>query len=90
MIEVKNKNILTLLLIGLLTTSCSSTKQYNVEDYRTVMKFHDNFRILQLTDLHFGIETNLEEQTKFISQSIKEAKYRLESVAGQLLQMIKG
>ena len=73
MIEVKNKNILTLLLIGLLSTSCSPTKTYSVENYRTVMKFHDNFKILQLTDLHFGIESNLEEQTKFISQSIKEA-----------------
>ena len=65
-IEVKKKNILPLLLIGLLSTSCSPTKTYNVEDYRTVMKFHDNFKILQLTDLHFGIESNLEEQTKFI------------------------
>ena len=31
-------NILTLLLIGLLTTSCSPTKTYNVEDFITLKK----------------------------------------------------
>ena len=69
---MKKRSILTLFSLGLLLTSCSPSKTYNVNDYRTSMNFHDDFKILQLTDLHFGIETNIQKQLDFISSSIQK------------------
>lgn len=47
-----------LLLLGLILSlgACAETgdPSYVVGDYRTTMAFHENFRILQLTDLHLG------------------------------------
>lgn len=48
-------------------------KTYSVDDYRLTMNFHDDFKILQLTDLHFGIESNLKEQFLYVKESIEEA-----------------
>lgn len=70
---MKKINLCSLLLLSLICTSCSSTRTYLVEDYRTTMKFHDNFKIMQLTDLHLGIESDLQEQLDFISNSIRQA-----------------
>lgn len=68
-----NKKFLLLLTSLLTLTSCSTTKDYDVKDYRLTMQFHDNFKILQLTDLHFGIESELEKQMTFVKHSIYEA-----------------
>lgn len=69
---MKIKVLIPLLLIGTLCSSCS-TKSYEVNDYRTTMQFHDNFKILQITDLHFGIESDLQKQLNFLLKGIDEA-----------------
>ena len=48
---MKKIYILSLLLTILCLASCSKAKDYNVNDYRTTMQFHDDFEILQITDL---------------------------------------
>ena len=68
---MKIKVLIPLLLIGTLCSSCS-TKSYEVNDYRTTMQFHDNFKILQITDLHFGIESDLQKQLNFLLKGIDE------------------
>ena len=69
-----NKNkLIPFILLSLVCTSCGQSKQYNVEDYRTTMKFHDNFKIMQLTDLHLGIESDLQKQLDFVCESINQA-----------------
>lgn len=70
------KHKYSLLLIGALCalTSCNQTKNYGVNDYRLTMKFHDNFKILQLTDLHLGIESDLAMQLDFVKSAINETK----------------
>ena len=66
------KKIALLSLAALLLTSCSNNT-YTVSDYRLTMKFHDDFKILQLTDLHLGIESDLKMQLEFIKESIMQA-----------------
>jgi predicted MPP superfamily phosphohydrolase len=66
------KKICRLLLTLPFIASCA-INEYEVEDYRLTMDFHDDFKILQLTDLHFGIESNLKVQFKFVKESIDEA-----------------
>lgn len=47
---------------------------YDVKEYRTTMVFHDDFKILQLTDLHLGIQGDLEKQLGMVKKSISEAQ----------------
>ena len=67
-----NKKIL-LPLIALVCTSCSQVVDYGVEQYRTTMEFHDDFKVVQLTDLHLGIESDLTKQLNFVCESIEQA-----------------
>ena len=46
---------------------------HDVLEYRTTMEYHDDFKILQITDLHFGIESDLKAQLDVVRASIKEA-----------------
>ena len=70
---MKRKNILSLLLLSTICCSCNDVIEYTYEDYQTKMQFHDNFKIMQLTDLHLGIESNLKMQLEFICNSIDKA-----------------
>ncbi len=76
---MKKQKILFLALAALCAfgfTACtheSAGKEYEVNAYRTTMKFHDGFKIMQLTDLHFGIESDLQKQLNFVTSAIEEA-----------------
>ena len=47
---------------------------YPVKDYRTTMQYYDDFKILQLTDLHLGIETDVGAQLDIVKNSIRNEK----------------
>lgn len=66
------KNIFKLLLLLPLLSSCVH-RHYEVSDYRLRMEFHDDFKIMQITDLHFGIESDLQSQFDFVRRNIYEA-----------------
>ena len=70
---MKKNSILPLILLIGSCISCSKGINYSVEEYRSTMKFHDNFKVMQLTDLHLGVESDLAKQLKFISNSIEHA-----------------
>ena len=70
---MKNIKILPLLILTVLCSSCHDNVEYSVNDYRTTMQFHDDFKILQVTDLHFGIESDLAKQLDFVCDSILQA-----------------
>lgn len=72
MSTIINKNkLLSFLIIVPILLGCSP-KTYSVSDYRQVMTFHDDFKILQITDLHYGVESDLKTQLDFLKQSIDE------------------
>lgn len=76
------KRILSISLVVFLVLSlcaCFSScgkneKSYDVENYRTTMQFYDDFKILQIADLHFGIETDIEDQLNLLKKNIWETK----------------
>ena len=70
---MKTKSILPMILIGLTCASCNQNVQYDISSYRTTMEFHDNFKVLQLTDLHLGIQSDLQRELDFICKSIDSA-----------------
>lgn len=43
---------------------------YAVSSYRTTMQYYDDFKILQIADLHLGIETDVARQLKIVRDAI--------------------
>ena len=36
------------------------------------MLFHDDFKIMQMTDLHFGLQGDFKKQLDFVTKAIKK------------------
>lgn len=49
-------------------------QSYSVEEYRTVMKYYDDFKILQIADLHLGIETDVAHQLEILKNAVRTEK----------------
>ena len=79
---MKKYLILFIAMLCLVCTSCSETKEYSVHEYRTTMQFRDNFRVMQLTDLHLGIQGDLQRNLNFVSSLISDGDPDLIVVTG--------
>ena len=79
---MKLKKLLSLLLTCFTCAACGQAKDYELSNYRTTMKFHDDFRIMQLTDLHLGVQSELEKNLNFVSKLIDDANPDLIVVTG--------
>ena len=69
-----------------LLASCSNNI-HEIEDYEIDIEYKDNFKILQLTDLHFGTMSNMEEDFAFIDLSINESNPDLIVLTGDSFLM---
>ena len=49
----------------------AGTAKYAPEEYRTTMQYYDDFKVLQLADLHLGIETDLAHQLGIVKDTIR-------------------
>ncbi len=71
------KLIAVLLLLALLASlvGCASRdankNAYPVEAYRTTMQYYEDFKVLQLADLHLGIETDVAHQLRIVEEAIR-------------------
>ena len=74
--------IFIMAVLCLACTSCSQAKDYTVNDYRTTMQFYDGFKVMQLTDLHLGVQGDLQRNLDFVSKLIDEADPDLIVVTG--------
>lgn len=79
---MRKSSFITLSLVSAFCISCSPAKDYDVELYRTVMEFHDDFKVLQLTDIHLGFQGDVNKNLKFIEASIKDANPDLVVLTG--------
>ena len=81
--EIMKKRIFAVLLLAvllLLASGCDAyrdvpydvgKKVYDIEEYRTTMQYYEDFKILQLTDLHLGIETDVAKQLEIVKKAIR-------------------
>ena len=61
-------------LFSLCLMSCNkANKTYDVKSYRTCMNFHDDFKILQITDTHLGLEVDLNHEMNIVTNYMLEA-----------------
>ena len=69
---MKNK-LTALAFISLLALSACGTKEYKPQDYILEMNYKDDFRILQLTDIHLSDKDDQQTQFKFLDLLYKDA-----------------
>ena len=56
-----------------LLTGCNNgqaRKEYEIEKYKLAMNYKSDFKIMQLTDLHFSLQTDFARTTKYIKNNI--------------------
>lgn len=80
------KTVLFLPIFTLLLSSCSASgKHYECKEYVAgTLKFKEDFRILQMTDVHLGNKDILEKHFDFMSKTINEAHADLIVVTGDV------
>lgn len=77
---MKRRFVAILLLVAVLSSlvgcvpKSENGNAYPVEDYRTTMQYYDDFKILQLADLHLGIETDVARQLEIVRGRIESEK----------------
>ena len=74
---MQNKTRLVLLSVAVLSlVSCGQSKTYadHLEDYVHTMRYHDDFNILQLTDIHWNYNTSNAASKVYLEKVIQEAK----------------
>ena len=79
---MNNKIVIPSLLLCALCVSCGQGFDYELKDYRTVMKFHDDFKVMQLTDLHLGVQGDLAKNLGFVGYNIDHADPDLIVITG--------
>lgn len=64
------KKKFTLLLLSVLLLASCAKKSYPVSAYRREMKYHDDFTIMQFTDIHIGSESDIEDVLSLLNDEI--------------------
>ena len=83
---MNTKSLLMLLpLTGLCLTSCGQGKNYedHLEDYVFAMKYHDNFNVLQLTDIHWSYNTSSSASKIYLEKLLSEVDDHIKKTQGQ-------
>ncbi len=83
---MKRKTTFTLLfLLPLSLASCGQTKAYadHLEDYVFAMAYHDDFNILQLTDIHWNSNTSTSASRGYLDKVIEEAHKHIVATQGE-------
>lgn len=82
---MKTSKLLSLLFVVpvMSITSCQNKIDYPVEKYELSMSFSsDNFKIMQLTDIHLGIEVDNVREMKLVTKMVEDQKPDLIVVTG--------
>ena len=82
---MKSKSILILLpVLSVALTSCGQVRKYeeHLDDYVYAMKFHDDFNILQLTDIHWNYNSSTASSKQYLEKTLKEADRHIKETQG--------
>lgn len=80
----KATRLLPVLIAPLLLTSCGKVLKYaeHLDDYVLTMQYHQNFNILQLTDIHWNINTSTYESKNYMDKVLAEADAHVKADQG--------
>ena len=82
---MKSKSILILLpVLSVALTSCGQVRKYeeHLDDYVYAMAFHDDFNILQLTDIHWNYNSSTASSKQYLEKTLKEADRHIKETQG--------
>ena len=82
---MKSKSILILLpVLSVALTSCGQVRKYeeHLDDYIYAMKFHDDFNILQVTDIHWNYNSSTASSKQYLEKTLKEADRHIKETQG--------
>ena len=82
----KKTRFLPVLLMPFLLTSCGKVIDYkddaNLDKYVFEMSYHQNFNILQLTDIHWNINSSTYESKNYLDKVLAEADRHIKNEQG--------
>ena len=80
----KTAAILPLVIVPMALTSCAQVMDYkaNLEKYVFKMDYHQNFNILQLTDIHWNANTSTYESKNYMDKVLKETTDHIKADQG--------
>lgn len=82
----KKTRFLPVLLMPFLLTSCGKVIDYkddaNLDKYVFEMPYHQNFNILQLTDIHWNINSSTYESKNYLDKVLAEADRHIKNEQG--------
>ena len=73
------KSLLCIFLAAVILTAfvgCSGEKissSQHLEDYVFTVRYHDGFNVLQLTDIHWNVNSSTKSSTRYLDKLLKEA-----------------
>ena len=82
---MKSKTILFLLpVLSVALTSCGQVRKYeeHLGDYIYAMKYHQNFNVLQLTDIHWNYNSSAAASKQYLEKTLKEADKHIKDAQG--------
>ena len=76
--------LLPLLLVPFLLSGCGQVNKYvdHLDDYVFTMKYHKNFNILQLTDIHWNANTSTFESKNYLDKVLAETQAHIKAAQG--------
>ena len=82
---MKNKTLLIFLPVLSVTLSgCGSVLNYkeHLDDYVFTMKYHKDFNVLQLTDIHWNINTSAHESKTYLEKVLAQTDAHIKATQG--------
>ena len=81
------KRVLGIVLVLIILSSVAGCGQLvksseHLEEYVFTMSYHDNFNILQLTDIHWNANTSVKSSMTYLDKVIKEADDHIKETQG--------
>ena len=81
------KNVLCIFLAAVMLLSlagCTKTQisSEHLQDYVFTVQYHDNFNILQLTDIHWNVNTSAKASMNYLDKLLKEVNDHIVAVQG--------
>ena len=76
--------LILLSVVPFCLASCGGAKPWadHLEDYAFTMRYHDDFNILQLTDIHWNFNTSTASSKRYLDKTLAEADRHIKEVYG--------
>ena len=82
---MKKTTLLVLMSVGAFSlTACAGVKKYeeHLEDYVVNMQFHENFNVLQLTDIHWNYNSSTAANKVYLQKLLAETDRHIKEAQG--------